>query len=468
MSALFIYVRKGSKMRDTVKRTLLGIEQKRPLVLAVSGGVDSLVLLHLLVDLREEMGLDLFVCHVDHAMRDVSADDARYVEMLCETWGVPCYTERVDVWKRVRLAGESPEEAARNLRYGVLRRYAKKLGGAYIVLAHHAGDQAETVLLHLLRGSGTTGLGGMRIVSGDLVRPLLSFDKQEIEAYARAHDIVPREDETNSDITYLRNRVRHVLLPELASYQPQIADKLCRLANIMQADEDFLEQATDEWWARIVRTDSGRIIVARKPFREAPLAIQRRIVRRCVSAVLGRVGGMSLVHCDRLREMISCAHAGSRCPITGEGQLTCMYDEAVFSHGEPHAAKLTARPLPLGGATVLDKVGITVRAELTDTMDRPDAVYFDADKVVFPLHVRSRKDGDIITTRGKTGKKKLKKELIDCKIAVTERDSIPLVCDADDNILWVVGVRTAHIAQPDIDTKRYICFTSEKEIQNDA
>ena len=456
-------------MRDTVKRTLLGIEPNRPLVLAVSGGVDSLVLLHLLTDMRDEMGRDLFVCHVDHAMRDVSADDARYVETLCETWGVPCYTERVDVWERVRETGESPEEAARNLRYGVLRRYAKKLGGAYIVLAHHAGDQAETVLLHLLRGSGTTGLGGMRIVSGDLVRPLLSFDKQAIEAYARAHDIVPCEDETNSDITYLRNRVRRVLLPELASYQPQIAESLCRLASVMQADEDFLAQATDEWWARIVRTDSGRIIVARKAFCEAPLALQRRLVRKCVSAVLGRVGGLSLAHCDRLRDMIACAHAGSRCPIRGEGYLTTTYDEAIFSRGEEaHTVKIDKRPLPLGEATVLEAVGITVRAELTDTMDRRDSVYFDADKVAFPLHVRSRKDGDIIAARGKTGKKKLKKELIDCKIAVSERDSIPLVCDADDNILWIVGIRTAHIAQPDEQTKQYLCLTSEKEIQNDA
>ncbi|MBQ1248851.1 MAG: tRNA lysidine(34) synthetase TilS, partial [Selenomonadales bacterium] len=207
-------------MRDTVKRTLLSLEKDRPLIAAVSGGVDSLVLLHLLTGLRDEMGLRLFVCHIDHAMRDVSADDARYVADLCENWGVTCHTERVDVWRRVKETGESPEEAARNLRYGVLRSYAETLGGAYIVLAHHAGDQAETVLLHLLRGSGTTGLGGMRVIGKDLVRPLLSFTKDAIEAYAREHNIIPREDETNSDTTYLRNRVRHELLPELSSYQP--------------------------------------------------------------------------------------------------------------------------------------------------------------------------------------------------------------------------------------------------------
>ena len=451
-------------MRDTVKRTLLGLEEDRPLIVAVSGGVDSLVLLDLLVGLKDEMRLRLFVCHVDHAMRDVSADDARYVASLCKEWGVDCHTERVDVWERVRAMGESPEEAARNLRYGVLRKYAKELGGAYIVLAHHAGDQAETVLLHLLRGSGTTGLGGMRIVSGDLVRPLLSFDKQTIEAYARKRDIVPCEDETNSDTAYLRNRVRHVLLPELTAYQPQIAESLCRLATVVQADEDFLEEAADEWWARIAHTDGERIVVARDGFRQAPLAIKRRLVRRAVSALLGRDGGLSLVHCNRLCEMITDGHAGSRCPISSEGVLCCTYDEAVFSRKEERTVKLATRPFPLDEAVVLLQRGIILRAELTDTMDREDGVYFDADQIAFPLHIRSRRDGDIIATSGKTGKKKLKKELIDCKIAVTERDSIPLVCDADDRILWVVGVRTAQIAQPDQQTKQYLYFTSEKEI----
>ena len=451
-------------MRDTVKRTLLDLDKDRPLVLAVSGGVDSLVLFDLLVRLKDEMELRLSVCHVDHAMRDASADDARYVASLCEMRGIDCHTERVDVWRRVQETHESPEEAARNLRYGVLRRYADSIGGAYIVLAHHAGDQAETVLLHLLRGSGTTGLGGMRVISGDLVRPLLAVTKDAIEAYAREHDIIPREDETNSDITYLRNRVRHVLLPELTAYQPQIVGNLCRLATVVQADEDFLEEMADEWWERIAHAEDGRIIVSRDGFYKAPLAIRRRLVRRAVSTILGHDGGLSLAHCDRLCEMVISAHAGSRCPIARTGHLTCTYDEAIFSHAQQRTAKLVARQLPLGEKIVIEEVGITLYAELTSAMNRDGNVYFDADKIAFPLCIRSRREGDIIASRGKTGKKKLKKELIDCKIAVTERDSVPLVCDADDRILWVVGVRIAHTARPDANTKQYLYLTSEKEI----
>lgn len=455
-------------MRETVKQTLqsAGIGRGLPLVAAVSGGVDSLVLLHLLVALAEEMGFGLSVCHVDHAMREESADDAQYVAMLCTAWGVPCYIERVDVWARVHRTGESPEEAARNLRYEVLRRRAREAGGAKIVLAHHQGDQAETVLLHLLRGAGTSGLGGMRAIRDSLIRPLLPFSKDTLVAYAQRHGIIPREDRTNSDITYLRNRVRLRLLPELETYQPQIKRRLCRLAEIVQADEDFLEAAADAYWDKMARAADGRCTIRRDAFRKAPLAMQRRLVRRAVSAVLGREGGLSFSHSERLREMIVGAHAGSTCPLMREGYMRCDYDEAVFVRGaEDLPQKIARRTIVLGERIAVDEVGIAIYAELTDTRDaEADGVYFDADEIAFPLHIRSRQAGDVIAARGQAGKKKLKKELIDCKIAVSERDKIPLICDADDNILWVLGVRTANVARPTTETKQYLYLRREKEI----
>lgn len=455
-------------MRETVKQTLrqAGIDSGSPLVAAVSGGVDSLVLLHLLVDLSAEMGFRLSVCHVDHAMRTESADDASYVAELCHAWDVPFYSERVDVWARVRLTGESPEEAARNLRYEVLRRASQKQDDAKIALAHHMDDQAETVLIHLLRGAGTGGLGGMRSIRGDLIRPLLSFPKAMLEAYAAEHHIIPREDATNSDTAYLRNRIRLSLLPELETYQPQTVQSLGRLAQIVQADEDFLEEMTDAYQARMMHTEDGRCTIGRKDFREAPLAIRRRLVRRAVAHVLAREGGLSFAHSERLREMIDTAHAGSTCPLTSEGWLICTSGEAVFLRGAMAAPrKLAEHTIVLGGSTVLEEVGITIRAELTNTIEADaDGVWFDAEKIALPLHVRARRDGDTIATRGAAGKKKLKKELIDCKIAVSERDMIPLVCDADDNILWVVGVRTANIAEPNKETKQYLYLRREKEI----
>lgn len=466
MSALFIS-RKEYEMQSAVKKTLqsAGVKAGDNIVVAVSGGVDSLVLLDLLRSIAGEIGVNIVVCHVDHQMRTESAQDAKYVSDLCERWKIRCHTERVDVWARVQRTGESPEEAARNLRYEVLGRLSQELGGVKIVLAHHQDDQAETVLLHLLRGTGLRGLGGMRLFQKNLLRPLLPFKKRELEEYAAIHGLIPCEDVTNYDTKYLRNRIRHRLLPELESYQPQIRRMLCRLATVAQEDEDYLEMAADSYWKQIVVLSDGRCEVKRAAFCDIPMAMQRRIVRRAVETVLGCEGGLSFVHSERLRLMIAEGHVGAVCPLKEKGILRCDYEKAIFScQPDMPCERLVPRQLLIGETQILDEVGIRIWADIKEVPDPQYEVWFDAEKVSFPLHIRSRHAGDVIATRGKRGKKKLKKELIDCKIAVLERDKIPLVCDADDTILWVVGVRTANVAQVNSDTKQYLCLKSEKEI----
>lgn len=465
-SALFIS-RKECEMQSAVKKTLqsAGVEEGDNIVVAVSGGIDSLVLLDLLRTIADEIGVNIVVCHVDHQMRAESAQDAKYVSDLCERWQIRCHTERVDVWARVRRMGESPEEAARNLRYEVLGRLSQELGGAKVVLAHHQDDQAETVLLHLLRGTGLRGLGGMRLLQKNLIRPLLPFKKQELEKYAAIHDLIPCEDVTNYDTKYLRNRIRHQLLPELESCQPQIRQMLCRLATLSQEDEDYLEMAAESCWHQIVTTDGARCEVDRKAFCHMPIAMQRRLVRRGVQTVLNEEGGLSFAHSERLRLMIIQGHVGAVCPLKGKGILRCDYEKAIFSISNDIAgAKVLPRQLIIGENVVLDEVGIAIQADIKDIPDAHYEVWFDAEKVAFPLHIRSRRMGDVIATCGKNGKKKLKKELIDCKIAVLERDKIPIVCDANDTILWVVGVRTTNVAQVNSNTKQYLCLKSEKEI----
>lgn len=466
MSALFIS-KKECEMRSAVKKTLQSAEVKAGdhIIVAVSGGIDSLVLLDLLRSIADEIGIMIVVCHVDHQMRAESVQDAKYVSDLCERWQIKCHTERVDVWARVQRTGESPEEAARNLRYEVFGRLSQELGGAKIVLAHHQDDQAETVLLHLLRGTGLRGLGGMRLFQKILLRPLLPFKKRELEEYAAIHGLTPCEDITNYDTKYLRNRIRHQLLPELELYQPQIRRMLCRLATVAQDDEDYLETEAESYWNRIVSFSEGRCEVKRDAFCDIPMAMQRRIVRRAVETVLGCEGGLSFAHSERLRLMIAEGHVGTVCPLKEKGILRCDYEKAIFScQSEKPCERLTPRQLMLGETRILDEVGIRIRADIKEVPDPQYEVWFDADKVSFPIHVRSRRAGDVIATRGKRGKKKLKKELIDCKIAVLERDKIPLVCDANDTILWVIGVRTANVAQVNSDTKQYLCLKCEKEI----
>lgn len=463
MSAPFIS-RKESDMQSVVEKTLqeAGIKAGDTLIVAVSGGVDSLVLLHLLRHIAERMAIRPVVCHVNHQMRAEAGEDANYVARLCDTWQIPYRIACVDVWSRVQETGESAEEAARNLRYDVLYRLSDELDEAKIVLAHHQDDQAETVLLHLLRGTGLGGLGGMRTMRERLLRPLLPFAKSELIAYATEHRLIPCEDMTNYDTAYLRNRIRHKLLPELESYQPKIRQSLCQLATLAQDEEDFLEEMTDSYWERVVRTDDRRCAIDRRLYRDLPIAMQRRLLRRAVQWVLGKVGGLSFVHGERLREMIVSAHSGSTCPLLAVGILRCEYERAVLTCEEDSPAKILARELAIGEDVVLEEVGLVLRADIREAPDAQYELCFDAEKVVFPLHIRSRRAGDILVARGRTGKKKLKKELIDCKIAILERDRIPLVCDANDTILWVVGVRRANVAQVTPDTKQYLCLKSKR------
>lgn len=453
-------------MQSAVEKTLqkAGVKAGDALIVAVSGGVDSLVLLHLLRHIAERMAIRPVVCHVNHQMRAEAGEDANYVAGLCDTWQIPCRIACVDVWSRVQETGESAEEAARNLRYNVLYRISDELDGAKIVLAHHQDDQAETVLLHLLRGTGLSGLGGMRTIRKRLLRPLLPFAKNELIAYAKEHRLIPCEDMTNYDTAYLRNRIRHKLLPELESYQPKIRQSLCQLATLAQDEEDFLEVMTDSYWNRVARTATRRCEIDRRLYRSLAIAMQRRLLRRAVQWVLGKVGGLSFVHGERLREMIVSAHSGSTCPLLTVGILRCEYERAVLSYEEDSPVQVSERQLPVGEDVVLEEVGVSLRADIRETPEAQYDLCFDAEKVAFPLHIRSRRAGDILLTRGQAGKKKLKKELIDCKIAILERDRIPLVCDANDTILWVVGVRGANVAQVTPDTKQYLCLKSKKEI----
>ncbi len=447
-------------MRKTVERILqqANIGAGDPLVAAVSGGVDSLVLLHILCGLRASIGYRLTVVHIDHAMREESADDAAYVAELCRQWEVSCIAMRVDVPARIERTGESPEEAARNARYACLRQAAD---GAKIVLAHHAGDQAETVILHLLRGSGTDGLTAMEAVERDLVRPLLTYTKEDLVRYAQLHGIEPREDKTNQDETYLRNRVRLSLLPELRTYQPQIDDALCRLADIAREEQAYLDAVTNEMWEKAVLMDGCALDRAR--FREIPLAIQRRIVRKWIGTVCTEEL-LSLAHCDRIREHILLGRNGASCPLPDGSRIVCEYDKAVRRTETTEAFTDRTEAVLSAPTASVRWHGLTIMAAVQEEGPAQiGSAVFDLALVKFPLTVRSRRMSDRFFPRGGAGTKKLKDFFIDCKIPAGERDAVPIFLDADGRILWVGGIRASEAARPNQQTKQYLTLTIQKE-----
>lgn len=259
-------------------------------VLAVSGGADSLALADAAAELMHKGRCSLLVCHVEHGIRgQESLDDAALTERFCADRGLPFICVHADARASSAAAGLSLEDAARRLRYRALYDAAESFGAGYVVTAHHRDDQAETVLLKLLRGAGPEGLSAMRRREGRLLRPLLAAERCELEEYCRLRGIEFCRDSTNDDVFYTRNRVRHMLLPFLErNFNPSVRDSLVRTAELLQRDCDCLEQLAEEEYVRCAAAATGTVELQADRLRKLPAAVRSRIIRKAYFSLGGQ------------------------------------------------------------------------------------------------------------------------------------------------------------------------------------
>jgi tRNA(Ile)-lysidine synthase len=285
-----------------------------PLIVAVSGGADSVCLCDALAALRDDLALSLTVAHLDHGLRgDASRDDAAYVQRLSESLGLPCLAERADVAALARERRLSIEAAARQARYAFLARAARAAGAARIALAHHADDQAETVLLRLLRGTGIAGLRGMQARAPHpaapdltLIRPLLHLTRADTERYCAARGLTWRADATNDETDALRNRIRHELLPLLARYNPGIRKVLARLADTAAEDLEMIDYATREACARVAQAEAGEWpAFDRAAWRALPAPLQRGVLREAARQAAGDTTDLAFAAIEEARDVLS-------------------------------------------------------------------------------------------------------------------------------------------------------------------
>ncbi len=268
------------------------IEQNIPVargdsvLVAVSGGPDSLALLLAFHEIEETEGYRIGACVVNHQIRKEAAAEAAFVQNICEDLRVPCYVETVDVPAHRKAYGGSVETVARELRYEALRRVAKADGYRFIATAHHRGDQAETVLYRLIRGSGLCGLSGMRPAAGDLIRPFLGFSKEEILQFLEMYPYTPCHDETNEVPDAARNKIRLEILPKMAEINPRVEAALCRFSENCRRDEEFLQTAAAVYAER-AECGNGEVRMRREDFRSVPPALSYRVIR----ALWGKAGG---------------------------------------------------------------------------------------------------------------------------------------------------------------------------------
>ncbi|WP_058300499.1 tRNA lysidine(34) synthetase TilS [Gorillibacterium timonense] len=447
-------------------------------VVAVSGGPDSMALLHLLSRFAPGLQLKLTVAHVNHGFRGEESDEEeRMVEAYTRKLGLPFRVAHLDMPAYIRDTGMNGQAASREQRRAFLIEAAAGCGAAKVALAHHAGDQAETVLMRFLRGAGPTGLSGIAaertFANVELIRPLLRINKEALVGYCEAEGIPYRIDSSNGKRTYTRNRIRLDVMPLLREYNPRLEETLGRLADVMQAENAYLTEAAAAAFSSLVRPLDGGFAFSRKAFAGLHLALQRRLIKLLLDYLATGTDqqddfGYSLTEIVRsavLRE----GPPNFTLDLAGNLQFCREYDlvkiaspdkPLPFLHyiAEKDAGSLS---LPLEGLDrALGGFTATERSDIPDEgRNGRDYAVFDWETLCFPLTVRSRREGDRMNVMGLKGVKKVKDIFIDEKIPASKREIWPIVADGNGRILWLPGIRQAAHSVVTEKTGIFFCMT---------
>ena len=406
---------------------------------AVSGGADSVCLLHWLTRLREEFGFCVTAAHYNHRLRgDESHRDEDFVRSFLQTCcpGVSLVTGSGDVAARAAQTKAGIEETAREMRYAFLREAAQQTGADVIATAHNAEDNAETVLLHLLRGSALRGLTGISPRRGNLIRPLLTTRRQDIEQYLQHYGLPHVEDSSNADDRFTRNRVRHHILPALEQLQPQTVSHLGQTAQLLTRDEAFLTDLARQTLPDPTPVPGGLSVPA-CAIAQAADALATRMVRLLLEQINGDGGMCSAAHLQAVTDLCRGADPSARVSLPGSVVARRVYDRLELIREAPSCA-LSPVSLPLPGELHLPCGTVTTRQiPYEGQMQTPSSFYLSCSKTQSGLQLRSRHTGDELTRPGRP-RRTVKKLFIDEKIPRDLRDTIP-VLDCGGRVAAVAG-----------------------------
>lgn len=428
------------------------------LIVAISGGADSTALLDLLVRLPG-YHLRLIAAHLNHCLRGAASDaDQEFCCRLAAGYGIPCEVQRVDVSALAAAEGLNLEDAGRRARIAFFDGLRETYAAAAVVLAHHADDQAETVLMRLLRGSGMTGLSGMTCRNArGYVRPLLELTRAEIEDYLRGRGLEWCEDASNRDTTYLRNRIRHELLPLLETYNPAIRAGLVSTAERIAGDEALLTELTETAFSSTYCREGDRIVASIRQLRNLHPALQRRTLRQAFNLVAGTLAGLSQRHISSICDLVISERPNSRLDLPHFIIILRAYDRLIWMRRDAHRPASASDDgsgfelvIPaLGRYPLPDGSSISITVPVTKPGPAvASTLCLDLAAVPFPWHVRSFRAGDRLQPFGMQGRKKVKDIFIDRKIPISERRRIPLLFCSDE-LIWIAGVCVSELCRSD-------------------
>lgn len=417
-------------------------------LVALSGGPDSVALLHLLTRMRRSSSLKLHALYINHGLRPRQAlREENFCRELCHRWHIGFRVVRADIPALAKKRKIGFEEAARDFRYRTLEGLAVELSCDKIALGHQADDQVETILFRMLRGTGRTGLLGIPVKRGKIIRPLIEIPRVEILRYLNRRRISYCHDSSNTDLDYRRNYLRHKLLPEIRErLNPNVDRALCNLSELISAEEEFLSGMNRRVFHKIARpSPGGKLMLDLQIYLEYPLWLRRRVVRSALAELTQDQLGPDKEVIDRID---SAAQVGSGSLSAGGGVQVEIARQQIIFKGPAKVA--VPREIPLDNRWVsLGGFGIDIRVRAGRRRGgklrrekRSPKVLLDRAQIQLPLKVRSIRPGDQLVPLGMTGRKKVGDYLTDRKVPVARRDEIPVVCD-DKGIVWLVGFEIA-------------------------
>lgn len=414
----------------------------------VSGGPDSLALLHYLWKLSLEEDINLVAVHFDHMFRgEESYLEAMFVRDFCKKRDIPFETEQKDVPAYIENTGKNPQLAARELRYDFFARMMAKHGLEYLALGHHGDDQIETILMRLTRGSTGKARAGIpfkrEFHQGFIIRPFLCLTKQEIEEYCQAYQLDPRRDPSNEKEVYSRNRFRKKVLPFMKDENAHVHEHFQRFSEELQSDEEYLVELTAAKMNKITRKEKGEIALDISSFLEMPMPLQRRAIKLILNYLYEeQPSSLSAVHIDSIFSIIRNPHPSGILDLPNGLKIIRSYGKCLFQQN-PAERQPFHFELNGPGKVVLPQGGLIEAAYVLEPIPLQNASTFvvDISKVDLPLVIRTRKAGDRMTLKGMAGTRKIKDIFIDEKIPISKRDEWPVVTDHSGNILWLPGLK---------------------------
>ncbi len=435
-------------MIQTIQRENL-IKDGDKILVALSGGPDSVALLHALKSLQSRFGLKLYAAHLNHKIRGMEAQkDALYAAQLCDSLSVTFFVKAVDVPLYASENKLSLEEAARKIRYEMLFEVKEKISADKIAVAHNLDDQAETILMRMLRGTGIKGLKGMDYIrDGCVIRPLMDVQKKDIVAYCNENELSPRIDKTNLEPDYTRNKIRLRLIPYIENeFSPNLKETLSRMSNIIREDSDYLEKEAENYFKKeAIVISENTVKLDNFEINSLHNSMKKRLIRLCIRHCLKTLEGIESIHIDDVMSIMK----------SSRNEAVLNLPKGLFVYKKPdgiyftlsqieHSVNSFEYSLIPGENVLIKEIEMKIESKI---MPKEKCILlptgqftkaFDLNKIKGDIKIRTRAEGDKMKPMGLGGTKKLKDIFIDMKIPREKRDSIPVVCD-DNGIIWLVG-----------------------------